>query len=60
MDPLSAISSVAGIMALGITLSDILQKHSEIVVSAPERLKQIVLEISTTAHGVQDLNFLDL
>ena len=56
MDPLSVIAGVAGIVSLGIQLSEILQKHIKSVKAAPERIQQIVIEIQATAHGIQDLS----
>ncbi|KAI4164615.1 MAG: hypothetical protein LQ342_001589 [Letrouitia transgressa] len=60
MDPLSVAGSVAGIIALGLQLSSTLQEYIETAGGAPERLRQIVIELQATAHGIKDLNdFLD-
>jgi len=58
MDPLSAIgamASVAGIISLGIQISQILQKQIDDVRNADERLLQIVHEIRGTAAALASL-----
>lgn len=56
MDPVGIIGSCAGIIALGITLSEKLSQHIDDTTEAPQKLTQLVTELRATAHSIQDLH----
>ena len=55
IDPLSAIASIVGIVGFGIQIAQILQKETDAIQTATERVEQIVIEIRATATGLTNL-----
>ena len=50
------VGSCLGVISLGIQLSDKLSKHIDDTKEAPEKLRQLVIELKATAQGIKDLD----